>query len=209
MAVNEQSDKLGPREWDKIRKRSRTGKKQWERRLIASLSLGVLAFEIAVSVMLVRADPWAGLAFIALAAILLGLAVRFFRIGFAQLSLDDRAAIEYGMDFSALNHKQRGYLFQRAVRDGLFGRVKVDEHEAEQRLRAQGAAYRLLGPALLVFVTGYWAACLFGPFAATRSALAVTAVVVTWLAALVLAAPTMIRMWTQPDDPEETAAVAE
>jgi hypothetical protein len=51
--------------------------------------------------------------------------------------------------------------------------------------------------------------CLFGPFEATRSALAVTAVVVTWLAALVLAAPTMIRMWTQPDEPGDTAAVAE
>jgi hypothetical protein len=37
----------------------------------------------------------------------------------------------------------------------------------------------------------------------------VTAVVVTWLVALVLAAPTMIRMWTQPDEPEESTAVAE
>jgi hypothetical protein len=37
----------------------------------------------------------------------------------------------------------------------------------------------------------------------------VTAVVVTWLVALVLAAPTVIRMWTQPDEMEETAPVAE
>jgi hypothetical protein len=37
----------------------------------------------------------------------------------------------------------------------------------------------------------------------------VTAVVVTWLSALVLAAPTLIRTWTQPDEPGETAAVAE
>jgi hypothetical protein len=95
------------------------------------------------------------------------------------------------------------------VRDGIFGRVKVDEREAELRLRARGAAYRLLGPALLVFLAGYWAVCLLGPFGATRSALAVTAVVVTWLVALVLAAPTMIRMWTQPDEPEESTAVAE
>ncbi|MGC2816260.1 MAG: hypothetical protein WA207_12740, partial [Candidatus Acidiferrum sp.] len=115
----------------------------------------------------------------------------------------------YGAEFDSLKEKQRGDLFQRAVRDGLFGRVKVDEHEAEMRLRAQGAAYRLLGPILLVFLTGYWAVCLFGPFGATRTALAVTAVVVTWLVALVLATPTMIRMWTQPDELEETEAVAE
>jgi hypothetical protein len=50
--------------------------------------------------------------------------------------------------------------------------------------------------------------CLLGPFEATRSALAVTAVVVTWLAALVLAAPTMIRMWTQPDEPDEPCEIA-
>jgi hypothetical protein len=117
--------------------------------------------------------------------------------------------MEYGTEFDVLKEKQRGELFQRAVRDGLFGRVKVDEHEAERRLQAQGAAYRLLGPSLAVFVAGYWAVCLFGPFEASRTALAVTAVVVTWLSALVLAAPTMIRMWTQPDEPGQTAAVAE
>jgi hypothetical protein len=139
----------------------------------------------------------------------MGLMARTLRIGFAQVSLEDRAVIEYGAEFDALKEKQRGEVFQRAVRDGLFGRVKVDEHEAERRLRAQGAAYRLLGPALVVFVAGYWGACLFGPFAATRGALAATAVVVTWLSALVLAAPTMIRMWTQPDEPGQTAAVAE
>lgn len=206
MAASEQSDNLAPPEWDRIPKRPRAGKKQRERRLIASLSLCIFAFEIAVSVMLVRADPWAALGFIALVALAMGLSVRFFRIGFAQLSLDDRAALEYGIALSALNQKQRRHVFKHAVRDGLFGRVKVDELEAELRLRAQGAAYRLLGPALLVFVTGYWAVCLFGPFTATRTALAVTAVVVTWLAAAVLAAPTMIRMWIQPDEPQETAA---
>ncbi len=200
---------LGPEQWAKVRRMSRTGKRRTRRLAFALLWAPVLACEIAVSLRVVRVDPWAGLISTAWLAILLGLAVRALRIGFAQVSLEDRAEIEYGVEFEALKEKQRGEVFQRAVRDGLFGRVKVDEHEAELRLQAQGAAYRLLGPALLVFVTGYWAVCLFGPFAATRSALAVTAVVVTWLAALVLAAPTMIRMWTQPDEPEETAAVGE
>jgi hypothetical protein len=207
--VPARSEKLGPEEWAKVRKVSRTGKRRTRRLLFALLWVPTLAFEIAVSLRVVRIDPWAGLISAAWLTALLGLWVRSLRIGFAQVSLDDRAVTEYGAEFDALKAKQRGDLFQRAVRDGLFGRVRVDEREAELRLRAQGAAYRLLGPALLVFVTGYWAVCLFGPFEATRSALAVTAVVVTWLAALVLAAPTMIRMWTQPDEPEETAAVGE
>jgi len=200
---------LGLEEWAKVRNMSRTGKKRRTRRLFALLWAPGLAFEIAVSLWLVHLDPWAGLMSAALPTLLMTLAVRALRIGFAQVSLEDRAVMEYGAEFDALKEKQRGDIFQRAVRDGLFGRVKVDEHEAEMRLRAQGAAYRLLGPALLVFLTGYWAACLFGPFEANRTALAVTAVVVTWLIALVLAAPTMIRIWIQPDEREETAEIAE
>jgi hypothetical protein len=207
--VPARSEKLGPEEWAKIRKASRTSKNRRTRRLFALLWVPGLAFEIAVNLRVVRLDPWAGLMSAAMLTMLMGLAVRALRIGFAQVSLEDRATMEHGEEFDALKEKQRGEIFQRAVRDGLFGRVKVDEREAEQRLRAQGAAYRLLGPALVVFVAGYWRMCLFGPFEATRSALAVTAVVVTWLAALVLAAPTMIRMWTQPDEPGETAAIAE
>jgi hypothetical protein len=203
------SGTLGPEEWAKVRKMSGSGKRRTRRLLFALLWVPVLAFEIAVSLRMVRLDPWAGLMSTAWLVVLLGLWVRALRIGFAQVSLEDRAEMEYGAEFDALKEKQRGEIFQRAVRDGLFGRVKVDEHEAERRLQAQGAAYRLLGPALLVFVTGYWGVCLFGPFEATRSALAVTAVVVTWLSAVVLAAPTMIRMWTQPDEPGETAAAAE
>jgi hypothetical protein len=199
---------LGLEEWAKIRKMSRTGKKRRTRRLLTLLWVPGLAFEIAVSLWVVHLDAWAGLMSAALLTVLMALAVRALRIGFSQVSLEDRAVMEYGAEFDALKDKQRGDVFQRAVREGLFGRVKVDEHEAEMRLRAQGAAYRLLGPALLVFLTGYWAVCLLGPFETTRTALAVTAVV-TWLVALVLAAPTMIRMWTQPDEMEETAAVAE
>ncbi len=203
------AEKLGPEEWAKVRKMSRTGKSQRTRRLLAVLWVPALAFEIAVNLRMVRLEPWAGLMSAVWLTVLTGLAVRALRVGFAQVSLEDRAVLEYGAEFDALKEKQRGEVFQRAVRDGLFGRVKVDEHEAQQRLRAQGSAYRLLGPALVVFVAGYWAVCLLGPFEATRSALAVTAVVVTWLSALVLAAPTMIRMWTQPDEPGETAAIAE
>jgi hypothetical protein len=200
---------LGREEWAKVRQISRTGKNRRARRLFALLWTPALAFEIAVSLRIVRLDPWAGLLSTAFLILLMGLAVRACRIGFAQLSLEDRAVMDYGAEFEALKEKQRAEIFQHAVRESIFGSVKTDEHEAEQQLQAQATAYRLLGPVLAVFVTGYWAVCLLGPFAEARSALAVTAVVVTWLAALVLAAPTMIRMWTQPDEPGETAVVAE
>jgi hypothetical protein len=203
------TETLGPEQWAKVRNMSRSANRRTRRLLFALLWVPVLVCEIALSLRLVRLDPWAGLMSTAWLAVLLGLWVRSLRIGFAQVSLEDRAVMQYGAEFDALKEKQRGEIFQRAVRDGLFGRVKVDEQEAERRLQAQGAAYQLLGPALAIFVTGYWAVCLFGPFEATRNALAVTAVVVTWLAALVLAAPTMIRMWTQPDEPGEITAVRE
>jgi hypothetical protein len=198
------SEKLGPEEWAKVLKRARPAK-QRARRALAVLWVPAFAFELALSLWIVRIDPWAGLVCTAMQTVLMGLAVRALWIGFAQASLEDRAAMEYGAEFLDLRAKQRGEIFLRAVREGISGRVKVDEHEAHRRLRAQGAAYRLLGPVLAVFVAVYWAVCLFGPFAATRTALAATAVVVTWLAALVLAAPAIIRMWTQPDEPGETA----
>jgi hypothetical protein len=50
---------LGPEEWAKVRKMSRTGKNRRTRRLFALLWVPGLAFEIAVSLRMVRLDPWA------------------------------------------------------------------------------------------------------------------------------------------------------
>ena len=116
---------LGPEEWAKVRKMSRTGKQRRTRRLFTLLWLPGLAFEIAVSLWVVHLDPWAGLMSVVLLTVLMALTVRALRIGFAQVSLEDRALMEYGAEFDALKEKQRGDLFQRAVRDGIFGRVKV------------------------------------------------------------------------------------
>jgi hypothetical protein len=118
---------LGPEEWAKVRKMSRSGN-QRTRRLLTLLWVPGLAFEITVSLRVVRLDPWAGLMSTAMLTMLMGLAVRASRIGFAQVSLEDRAVMQYGAEFDALKERQRGEIFQRAVRDGLFGRVKVDEH---------------------------------------------------------------------------------
>ena len=67
-------------------------------------------------------------------------------------------------------------------------------------MKAEGAAYRLLRPGLVVVVAAYWAVCLLGPFEAIREPLAITAIAFTWLAVAVLVLPTMVRMWTQPNE---------
>src|ERR1700683_5387014 len=110
---------LGPEEWAKVRKMSRTGKRRTRRLLFALLWVPVLACEIAVSLRVVRLDPWAGLMSTALLTVLMGLAVRALWIGFAQVSLEDQAVIEYGADFDALKEKQRAEILQRQVRDVL------------------------------------------------------------------------------------------
>jgi hypothetical protein len=75
------SGTLGPEEWAKVRKMSRTGKNRRTRRLLfALLWVPGLAFEIAVSLRVVRLDPWAGLISAALADGVDG-AVRFGRSG--------------------------------------------------------------------------------------------------------------------------------
>ena len=139
------TETLGPEEWAKVRKMSPTGKRLTRRLLLTLLWVPVLACEIAMSLRMVRLDPWAGLLSTAWLTMLLALWVRSLRIGFAQVSLEDRAVMQYGAEFDALKEKQRVEVFQRAVRDGLFGRVKVDEHEAERRPQAQGGRVPVAG----------------------------------------------------------------
>ena len=181
--VPARSEKLGPEEWAKVLKRSQPAKRRM-RRLLTLSWLPVLAFEIAVSLRVVRLDPWAGLMSAALLTMVMGLAVRALRIGFAQVSLEDRAVMEHGAEFDALKETQRGEIFQRAVRDGLS---RPGEGGRARRPSSSGCGpggrLPVAGARAASVCRGYWSVCLFGPFEATRSALAVTAVVVTWLAA--------------------------
>ena len=133
---------------------------------------------------------------------------RAMRIRLAQPALEDRAVMEYGAEFDALTERQRGEIFNRQIRESFRGGVRADEREAELRLRAEGAAYRLLRPGLVVAVAVYWGVCLLGPFAAERGVLGVPAVVISWAAAGVLLLPVMVRMWTQPDEAGEPQIVA-
>jgi hypothetical protein len=135
------------------------------------------------------------------------LAFRGAHIGLAQPTLEDTAMMQHGAEFDRLTHQQREQLFRRKFRDFILGRVPKDERESELRLRAEGVAYRLLRPGLVIVVAAYWAVCLLGPFEPVRQTLAIAAIAVTWLAVAVLVLPTMVRMWTQPNEVGEPRIV--
>jgi hypothetical protein len=128
------------------------------------------------------------------------LAFRAMQTGLAQPTLEDDALMQHGEPFDALTSEQRKQLFQQRSKQIILGQAQRDEREAELRLAAEGTAYRLLRPGLVLVVAAYWAVCLLGPFAAVRETLAITGLAVTWIAIAVLVLPTMVRMWTQPNE---------
>jgi hypothetical protein len=181
------------------------GNNRWTRRVAILMWIGMLVFDPWMVARLVRS--YAVLAM--LPSLLLPtltqlaitwLAFRGMRIGLAQPTLEDSAVMQYGSEFEALSEYQCEELYDRRFHDFLRGRACRDEREAELRLHAEGAAYRLLRPGLTVAVVGYWAICLLGPFEAARETLTITAIAFTWLAVAVLGLPTMVRMWTQPNE---------
>jgi len=191
-------------EWDRVRRVSHWGNKRSFRRFAVLFWIGMLAFDPWMVTRLVK--TYAALAMLpqlllptVTQLLITWLAFRGARIGLAQPTLEDSAQMQHGVEFDALTNPEREQLFQERLRDFMLGRVHRDEREAELRLRAEGAAYRLLRPGLVVVVAAYWAVCLLGPFEAVRETLAITAVVMTWIAVAVLVLPTMVRMWTQPD----------
>ncbi|HEY6852452.1 MAG TPA: hypothetical protein VI320_40355 [Terracidiphilus sp.] len=200
-------------DWTTIRQVSYWGNSRRFRRIVVLLWIGLLAV-----------DPWMivrlsqGFAFLAKLPVLLlptvtqllitWLAFRSMCIGLAQPTIEDSALLHFGVAFDALSNRQREELFQRRFRNFIFGRLHIDEREAELRQRAEVAAYRLLRPGLAVVGAVYWAICLLGPFEPVRGTLIVTAVTYTWLAVAILVLPAMIRMWTQPNEAGETSIVS-
>lgn len=195
-----------------IRRVSLWGNHQRMRRIAVLLWIGMLGFDPWVVSRLIRS--YAVLAMLPVLMLptltqlgITWLAFRGMRIGLAQPTLEDGAVMQYGLGFDALTEKQCDDLYERRFRDFALGRVSRDEREAESRLQAEGAAYRLLRPGLIIAIVGYWAVCLLGPFESIRETLAITATAFTWLAVAVLVLPTMVRMWTQPNEVGELRVV--
>lgn len=203
--VPDKAARFDREDWDRVRRVSHLGNTRRFRRFVVILWICMLAFDPWVVVRLTRG--YAALAMLPqlllptlTQLVITWLAFRGARIGLAQPTLEDSALTQYGAEFDALTNPEREQLFRGRLRDLILGRVHKDEREAELRLRAEGSAYRLLRPGLVLVVAVYWAVCLSGPFAAVRETLAITAIAVTWIAVAVLVLPTMIRMWTQPNE---------
>jgi hypothetical protein len=184
---------------------SKWGNKRSVRRLSVLLWIGLLLYEpwqlahVAHSVAPLGILPELLIPVLTQLAIL-WFAFRSMRIGLAQPTLEDSAVMHYDTQFDNLTTRQFDELNRDRFRNFLLGRVHPDEREAELRLQAEGAAYRVLRPTLLAAIAIYWAVCLLGPFAEIRETLVITAIAFTWLAVTVLVLPTMIRMWTQPNE---------
>jgi hypothetical protein len=198
--------------WARVNRVSQWGNTRRVRRVVVLLWIAILAVDPLP--IFIRTQRFAVLA--KLPALLLPTlfqpfiawaAFRMMQTGLAQPTLEDAALMQYGEQFDALASEQREQLVQQRSKDLILGRVHRDERESELRLAAERTAYRLLRPGLVLVVAAYWAVCLLGPFAAVRETLAITGLAVTWIAVAVLILPTMVRMWTQPNEVGEPQIV--
>ena len=125
----------------------------------------------------------------------------------AETSLEDRAIAEHGVEFEQLSEPERGLLYQRLLRERVIGRAARDEREMALQQKAAWMAFRILRPALVLLVLGYWGVCFSRPCGSARSELMVSAVVISWLVMGVLALPYMVMMWIEPDQVSELRMV--
>jgi hypothetical protein len=179
-----------------LRRMHRWEDRRFSRRVLVTFWIALLAFWVRIGVRVIRVDALSGIGPTVLGLLIIWWAFRMMRIRFSLPPMAEQAVMEYGKEFDALTESQQVRLF----RDQVRGRMNKDEREAELQLRAEGTAYRLLRPGLMLVVAGYWAVCLLGPFEAIRETLALTAIAFTWLVVMVLLLPTILRMWTQLDE---------
>ena len=123
-------------------------------------------------------------------------------------SLDERAMVEYGVEFEQLSEAQQKDLLKRYRVGTYWLNYFPDEYEEtrerEWHLRAYGVLRWLL-PVLLVI---YWAGWRLLPAGRVRAGWTDGPVVLFWVSLLVLAMPQILRMWTEPDEVGEPKVVA-
>jgi hypothetical protein len=196
------------KQWNRVHTFSLWIQSQALRRVLTLVWLGLLAVDLKLAY---SAAQLSAVSAIYPTLTLFGLALWSFRrmdIGLTQPSLNDRALAQFGNDFGVLRESDRKKVFDQQVRDQVRSVGHQDERENALRTRSEAIAYQFMRPGLIAAVAVYWAICLLGPFAAIRTALAITAIAFTWLALMVLVLPTMIRLWTEPDEVGEAYLIS-
>jgi len=195
---------LGVMRWDRRRR---------SRRLLVVLWVGMLGYWFWMAMH--AAEPWRrgdgdGVAAFAFTLMAMGpgaWVLYITRRKMAETSLEDRAIAEHGVEFEQLSEPERGLLYQRLLRERVIGRAARDEREMALQQKAAWMAFRILRPALVLLVLGYWGVCFSRPCGSARSELMVSAVVISWLVMGVLALPYMVMMWIEPDQVSELRMV--
>lgn len=122
-------------------------------------------------------------------------------------SLDDRAVVEYGMEFEKLGKVQQQDILRRYRVGTYLLNYFPDEFEAAREADAQMQAYGLMKVLLPVVAVVYWVGWHWLPIGRLRAGWTDGPVVMTWVLLLILALPQMVRLWTEPDDAGEPRVV--
>jgi hypothetical protein len=115
-------------------------------------------------------------------------------------SLDDRAMVEYGVEFEQLEDAQQEDLLKRYRVGTYIVNYFPDEREGAQEQEMHLRAYGVLRWLLPVLVAVYWVGWRLIPEGGVRAAWVDGPVVMTWVLLLVLGLPQILRMWTEPDE---------
>jgi len=125
-------------------------------------------------------------------------------------SLDDRAQVRHGVNFDQLSDAEQKEILLRYRVWGYVvdPEVNPDERQMALRLQANDAAFRFLRKALPFFAAAYWMVYLWVPAGQWRESLMDSPVLIMWLVVFVISLPTLIEMWTEPDEAGEPRVVS-
>ena len=115
-------------------------------------------------------------------------------------SLDDRAMVEYGVEFDRLGEAEQKDLLKRYRVGTYLLNYFPDEREEELERESKERAYGVLGWLLPVLAVIYWAGWRLLPEGRVRAGGTDGPVVLAWVLLLVLAMPQIVRLWTEPDE---------
>ncbi len=117
-------------------------------------------------------------------------------------SLDDRAMLEFGVEFEKLEKAQQHDVIRRYRVGTYYVNYFPDELQISLEAQAQVRAYGLMRHWLPPLVVVYWLGWFLLPEGSLRAGWTDAPTVLAWMALLILALPQMVQMWTEPNEPE-------